>query len=77
MSSCHGGSQVISTSAEVIPGTAAAEIDIRADDRVVAIDGRPVRARGCDWEPGQVMALTLLRDGERIAVDVPMTRFVD
>ncbi len=62
---------------EVIPETAAAESGVRPGDRVVAIDGRPVRARGCDWTKGRTMALTLDRDGERLDVEVPMTRFVD
>jgi C-terminal processing protease CtpA/Prc len=52
---------------EVSPGGAAAEAGIRAGDRIIAIDGQPIRLAGdvrlalLDKEPGQHLSLRVER----------------
>jgi hypothetical protein len=67
---------------DVQPGTPAAEAGLRRDDLIVTVDGRPldpdistlefnqsIQARG----PGGELSLGLLRDGQRVEVEVILT----
>lgn len=59
----------------VAPGTMAAEVDLQPGDRLVAVDGQPVRS----WEgftgvieersPGEEVAITVQRAGEELTVN--------
>ncbi|MDI6630936.1 MAG: RIP metalloprotease RseP [Bacillota bacterium] len=58
---------------EVLPGYPAAAAGIRAGDRIVAVDGQPVRDwRSVSWSiaksPGSKKVLTVERDGRRFDV---------
>lgn len=60
---------------EVLPGSPASQAGLRAGDRVVALNGRPIDtwdtlAEGIHKLPGQTVRLTVERDGTRIEVEV-------
>ena len=60
------------------PGTAADEADLAAGDVVVAIDGDPVRdpdelrAEVVSRAPGTAAELIVIRDGERLTINVTL-----
>lgn len=61
---------------DVLPGRPAAEAGLQPRDRVVALDGQPIRtwdemAEVISARPGQPVTLTVERDGQRL--DVPVT----
>jgi len=60
---------------EVKPGMPAAEAGLRPRDRIVAIDGQPIRtwdemAEIISRRPGEPVGLTIQRDGERLELTV-------
>ena len=63
---------------QVDPGTAADEADLAAGDVVVAIDGDPVRdpdelrAEVVSRAPGTAAELIVIRDGERLTINVTL-----
>ncbi len=63
---------------EVMPGSAAARAGIQVDDLVTAIDGRRITgikdlaAAIRDHQPGDVVTLTIVRDGQTMDVDVEL-----
>ncbi len=65
----------------IVPGTPAAAVDLRPDDLVTAIDGRPIyEADALVLEVGRkpvetVARLELLRDGRRRTVDVTLAKY--
>jgi putative serine protease PepD len=65
---------------EVVPGSAAADGDLRVGDVIIAIDGAEVstssdvRAAVTDHEPGDEVQVTVLRDGEEEDVTVTLGR---
>jgi regulator of sigma E protease len=60
---------------KVEPGTMAAQVDLQSGDRLVALDGKPVKS----WEgftdrvesrsPGEEVAITVQRGGEKVTVN--------
>lgn len=69
----YGMAQVPATIAAVQPGSAAAQIGFKADDRVQAINGRAVDSFSDIGEyvamrPGQVMVFDIIRDGTSLTL---------
>jgi carboxyl-terminal processing protease len=65
----------------VIQGTPAAHVGLRRGDRIVAVDGRSLAGHPSSYaiglikgEPGTTVALTLVRDGRRLAKRVARAR---
>jgi len=64
--------------AAVAPGSPAAAVGIQAGDVIVAVDGQPVRNlqeyTGLLYrhQPGDRMAVVVLRDGARISVEATL-----
>ena len=65
---------------EVLGEFPASEV-LRAGDRITEADGLPItrqatfRAAILSHDPGEIMAMTLVRNGERLKVDVPLGSF--
>ena len=61
---------VTATVNDVLPGSPASAAGVRAGDRIVAIDGRPVDGESIretiQASKGQLLRLTVVRDGERV-----------
>jgi len=58
-------------------GSPAARVDLRPGDRVLAVDGEPVRwwdelEEGVRAQPGEAVELTVGREGEELRVEVPV-----
>ena len=62
--------------AEVLPSEPAAQAGVEAEDVVTAIDSEEVESSGdllsalCDYSPGDPATLTVLRNGEEVALEV-------
>jgi len=62
----------------VQPGTGADAAGLRSDDIVIALEGKPVRSMTelvvalRQFDPGDTVGLTVLRDGERLEVSVEL-----
>ena len=64
--------------AETLPGSAADDAGIRRGDIIIAVDDEPVENSGDllgalrDYQPGDTAGVTVIRDGEEIAIDVTL-----
>ena len=69
--------------AEVIEGTPAAEADVKRDDVITALNGKPVsdagafKSRVAIIAPGNTAELTIMRDGTQITKSVTIAAFPD
>jgi serine protease Do len=68
---------------QVHPGSPAAEAGITVEDRIVRINGRPVREISDPWvygpllrRAGETVKLVLLRGGEEIEVSIALRRLI-
>jgi S1-C subfamily serine protease len=65
---------------EVVPGSAAADADLRVGDVIIEIDGTEVstasdvRSAVTAHEPGDEVVVTVLRDGDEEDVTVTLSR---
>ena len=68
---------------QVMPDTPAAAMDVRGDDVIIALNGKPVadagafKSRVSIIAPGQTANLTIMRDGEKIEKAVVVAAFPD
>ncbi|MBW3594495.1 MAG: site-2 protease family protein, partial [Actinobacteria bacterium] len=73
----YGAPSVLNTIAQVEPESPAAESMLKAGDEIIEVDGVPVET----WRettslirerPGEVTTFVVVRDGEKVEVDVPL-----
>jgi len=68
---------------QVHPGSPAADVGITVEDRIVRINGRPVREISDPWvygpllrRAGETVKLVLLRDGREVEVSIMLRRLI-
>lgn len=68
---------------EVVPDTPAAAMDVRRDDVIIALNGKPVAEAGAFKSrvsiiaPGETATLTIMRDGEKLEKAIVVAAFPD